>query len=290
VTVKIGIMFANGGRSAEPDHAIGLAQAAEAAGYDSLWAVQHVVIPIATGSRYPYSSAGTIPGGGAVAIPDPLVWLAYIASATSSIRLATGVLVLPQQSALVVAKQAATLDRLSGGRLTLGVGAGWLREEFDALGVAFEGRGHLLDEQIEVLRAAWSHGSAQFEGSRIRFDEVAIEPKPAQASIPIVVGGHTPAAVRRAARLGDGFFPLAKRGDELKMIIEQLRRWMDQAGRPWSSVEITADAPRDAAQADRIHSLGVHRVLVNAPAVPLDGLDDALRHQIEMVKTRMAGP
>src|ERR1700733_23669 len=172
MTVKIGIMFANGGRSAEPDHAIGLAQAAEAAGYESLWAVQHVVIPIATSSRYPYSSGGAIPGGSGVAIPDPLVWLAYIASATTRIGLATGVLVLPQQPALVVAKQAATLDRLSGGRLTLGVGAGWLRQEFDALGMAFEGLGHLLDEQIEVLRAAWSPGKALFEETSIPFAEV----------------------------------------------------------------------------------------------------------------------
>jgi alkanesulfonate monooxygenase SsuD/methylene tetrahydromethanopterin reductase-like flavin-dependent oxidoreductase (luciferase family) len=112
----------------------------------------------------------------------------------------------------------------------VGVWAGWLREEFDALGVSFEGRGRLLDEQIAVLRAAWLPGNARFEGNSIRFAEVAVEPKPVQGSIPIVVGGHTPSAVRRAARLGDGFFPLAKRGDDLKEVTEQLRRQIDDAG------------------------------------------------------------
>ena len=150
--MKFGVMFVNGDRGAGPEHAAALAIAAESGGFESLWAVQHVVMPVNHRSRYPYSSAGTVPGGVAVAIPDPLVWLSFVAAITTKIRLATGVLVLPQQHALVVAKQAASLDRLSGGRLMLGVGAGWLREEFEVLGARFDGRGALMDEQIAVMR------------------------------------------------------------------------------------------------------------------------------------------
>jgi probable F420-dependent oxidoreductase len=283
MAIKIGIMFSNGAHSAEPEHATLLARASEALGFESLWAVQHVAIPVASQSRYPYSSAGAIPGGAFVAIPDPLVWLSFVAAATSSIRLATGILVLPQQPALVVAKQAATLDRLSGGRLMLGVGAGWLKEEFEALGVPFEGRGKLLDEQIEVLRAAWSEGSASYHGERIDFDEIAVEPKPLQTSIPIVIGGHTPAAVSRAVRLGDEFFPLAKRGEQLQQIVQELRQSAEQADRDPASIAITADAPRTNKDADAILALGVDRVVINAPNVSIDHLEHELERSHEEV-------
>ena len=161
--IDVGIMFANGARSAESDHALVLVQAAEHVGYESLWAVQHVVMPIGHASRYPYSDAGTVPGGTSVAIPDPLVWLAWAGALTSSIALATGVVVLPQQHPLVVAKQVATLDRLTGGRVILGVGAGWLREEFAALDSDFDMRGARMDEAIEVKRRAWVPGPCYFQ-------------------------------------------------------------------------------------------------------------------------------
>jgi len=269
-------MFANGARGAEPEHALALACAAEEAGYESLWAVQHVVMPIDHASRYPYSTEGTVPGGAQIAIPDPFVWLAFVAASTDSIRLATGVVVAPQQHALVLAKQAATLDRLSGGRLILGVGAGWLREEFDALDAPFDGRGALLDEQIQVMRSAWSAPSVSHTGPRMSFDRVAVEPKPSQASIPIVIGGHTAAAVRRAGRIGNGFFPLAARGADLVALVRTMRDAATAAGRDSATVEVTADAPRNAEQASIILELGVTRVVINAPDVPAGELTDAL--------------
>jgi probable F420-dependent oxidoreductase len=288
MTIKVGVMFANGGRSAEPQHAIELARGAEAAGYESLWAVQHVVMPIAHASRYPYSAEGTVPGGARVAIPDPFVWLGFAAAITSTIRLATGVVIAPQQHALVLAKQAATLDRLSGGRLMLGVGAGWLREEFEALAAPFDGRGALLDEQIDVLRAAWTDEAVTHVGPRMSFTRLAVEPKPARGTIPIVVGGHTAAAVRRAGRTGDGFFPLAARGPDLARLITAMREIATDHGRDAADIEVTADAPRTAEQAIVINELSVDRVVLNAPDVPTDMLGAALAAKLDAVHRMLA--
>jgi probable F420-dependent oxidoreductase len=286
--VHVGVMFANGGRGSEPEHATRLAVEAEALGYESLWAVQHVVMPFRHASQYPYASEGTVPGGAAVAIPDPLVWLGYVAAATSRIRLATGVLVLPQQHALVIAKQVATLDRLSGGRCLLGVGAGWLREEFEALGADFGGRGALLDEQIQVMRAAWADGVVSHSGPRMHFEELAVEPKPVRSDIPIVIGGHTDAAVRRAARLGDGFFPLGRRSAELAILMRSLAAALQDAGRPARSVEVTTDAPRNVEQARTLKELGVARVVVNAPNVAVAEIRSTLESRLVAVHDLMA--
>jgi probable F420-dependent oxidoreductase len=272
-------MFANGARAAEPDHALAVATAAEALGFDSLWAVQHVAIPAANQSPYPFSDNGTVPGGASVAVPDPLVWLAWVGAATTTIRLATDVLILPQQHPLVVAKQVATLDRLTGGRVILGVGAGWLRDEFDALGAGFDRRGARMDEAIAVLRQAWAPGASDHYGDEIRFDSVHIEPKPA-STIPIVVGGHSAAAARRAGRLADGFFPLECQGDHLRRLAVIMRQAADEAGRDPDRVEITVDAPSDAAEADAQAEVGVARVVVNAPDVPTAAVYDALAQRL----------
>lgn len=261
--MKIGLMFANGAAACEPGRATELAQQAESLGFESLWAVQHIAVPVRYASRYPYSEKGTIPGGNDVAIPDPLIWLSYVAARTRTIKLATGVLVLPQQHPLVVAKQIATLDRLSGGRMIVGLGAGWLEEEFRAVGQDFASRGRRLEEGIEVLRASWAEKPVAFHGETLDFEEVLVAPKPAQDRIPIYLGGHTERAVRRAARIADGFFPLAVRGEQLRSLIGVLRATASQEGR---QVEVTAEAPRDAAEARVIRDLGVERVLAYAPA------------------------
>lgn len=167
------------------------------------------------------------------------------------------------------------------------MGPGWLREEFDALDVDFDGRGALRDEQIAVLRAAWRDAVVEHAGPRMRFGPVVVEPKPA-STIPIVVGGHTRAAVRRAARLGDGFFPLAARGDDLVTLVEALHRLTAEAGRAVSDIEITADAPRTVEQAATVIELGVARVLLNAPAVPTERLGDALAERRDAVEALLA--
>ena len=136
--MKFGLRYCNTGRYTDPARAIELLQAAEAAGFESAWTVEHTVIPRGYQSAYPYTSDGRLPGGeGDFLLPDPLIWMSYVAAATSRIKLATGILILPQRNPLVLAKEVATLDRLSGGRVDLGIGVGWLHEEFDALGIPF---------------------------------------------------------------------------------------------------------------------------------------------------------
>jgi probable F420-dependent oxidoreductase len=283
----VGVMFANGARGADPEHALALARAAESAGCESLWAVQHVVMPVSHESVYPYSDGGTVPGGTSIAIPDPLVWLAWVGAHTERILLGTGVLVLPQQHPLVVAKQVATLDRLVGGRVVLGVGAGWLREEYAALDAEFDRRGGRMDEAIAVLRAAWAPGPCDFHGDHIDIDPVHVEPKPARP-VPIVIGGHSVAAARRAGRLADGFFPLSCQGSGLERLVTAVREAAAAAGRDPGSVEITAEAPRSAADADTQARLGVGRIVVNAPHRPTADLDGALHELVASVRERAA--
>jgi probable F420-dependent oxidoreductase len=145
---------------------------------------------------------------GDVSLADPLLHLAYAASITTRIKLGTAVMILPQRSPLYVAKEVARLDRLSGGRMPLGIGSGWLAEEFGALQLDWKKRGLMTDEAIQSLRALWRENLSTFNGKYFNFAAVRSFPKPVQAGgVPILVGGHSPAAVRRAAKLGDGFFP-----------------------------------------------------------------------------------
>src|SRR5688572_12792461 len=204
--MKFGIVFANTGHAATPEGAAALGQIAEEAGFDSLWTVEHVIVPAGYESQYPYSPTGKMPGNEDNPIPDPLVWLTWVAAHTKTIKLATGILILPQRNPIVLAKEVATLDVLSGGRVLLGVGVGWLREEFDAIGVNFDDRGPITDEYVAAIRTLWQDEEATFTGRWTSFERAKMYPKPAQAggAIPIHVGGHSKAAARRAGRLGDG--------------------------------------------------------------------------------------
>ena len=206
--MKFGLRYCNTGRYTDPVRAVELMQAGEAAGFESAWTVEHTVIPRGYQSAYPYTSDGRLPGGdGDFLLPDPLIWMAYVAAATSSIKLATGILILPQHNPVIVAKQVATLDHMSNGRILLGIGVGWLKEEFDAIGAAFENRGRRTDEYIAAMRELWSADAPNFSGRYVSFKDAFMRPKPVNRSVPIIIGGHTEAAARRAGRLGDGFFP-----------------------------------------------------------------------------------
>ena len=184
-----------------------VAAAADTAGFATFWSGEHVVMVDESASRYPYSDDGRIAVPAAADWIDPLIGLSFAAAATSTIRIATGVLLLPEHNPVLVAKQAATLDALSGGRLTLGVGVGWSREEFDALGVPFERRGARTKEYLEAIRTLWRDDVASFDGEFVHFDAVRVNPKPVRdRRIPIVVGGNSDAALRRVATWGDGWY------------------------------------------------------------------------------------
>jgi probable F420-dependent oxidoreductase len=258
--MKFGLRYASLGRYASGPAAVEVAQAAEAAGFDSIWTVEHVVVPHAYQSRYPYSPSGRMGAGlEDFPIPDPLIWLAYIASATRTLKLGTAILILPQRNPVVTAKALATLDTLAGGgRVLLGIGVGWLAEEFAALGVPFEDRGARTDEYVAAMRTLWTQERASFHGRFVNFDEVFCRPLP-PAPIPIIVGGDTKAAARRAGRLGDGYFPARGVPAEL---FEEMNRAARDAGRDPKAIEMTVSAPADLAEIENLATLGIARVAV----------------------------
>jgi probable F420-dependent oxidoreductase len=184
-----------------------VATAAEAAGFATLWAGEHVVMVDQSASRYPYAADGQIAVPSTADWLDPMVCLSFAAAATSTIGVATGVLLLPEHNPVIVAKQAASLDRLSDGRLTLGVGIGWSREEFNALGVPFHRRGARTREYVAAMRAIWRDDVASFDGEFVRFDRIRVNPKPVRdTGIPVVLGGNSDAALRRVAAWADGWY------------------------------------------------------------------------------------
>jgi probable F420-dependent oxidoreductase len=278
--MQFGVAFANIGSFVQPDQAVRLAQTAEATGFESIWTVDHVVVPGGYRSAYPYDPSGRLPSGEGTVFPDPLIWLAYVAAATSTLRLGTGILIVPQRNPLVLAKELATLDHLSGGRMMLGAGIGWLEEEFEALGVPFAGRAHRTEEAIAAMRALWSDEEASFEGTTVSFHRCFLRPQPVGGTIPVHVGGHSEAAARRAGRIGDGFFPLGVSPDELTPLIDIIRQSAMEAGRDPTSVEVTiqgtATRSEEAlAEAAMLQELGVSRVLIPAVLFGAD-LDESL--------------
>jgi probable F420-dependent oxidoreductase len=276
--MKFGIGFANTGPFGLPEHGVNLARAAEASGFESLWTVEHVVVPEGYESAYPYATSGRMPGTEEMPIPDPLIWLTYIAAATERIRLATGIVILPQRHPIYLAKEIATLDVLSKGRAVLGVGIGWLKEEFDALGVPFAERAARTDEICGALRTLWSAGPQPFEGRFYRWPAVHSNPKPVQpGGPPIVIGGHTKASARRAARIGNGWFPARFDRAESAPLIRELRDECARIGRDPAEVEITTVLARHDLDAVReAEDLGVGRLLIPPPAWDMDGVRKGL--------------
>jgi len=240
--VKFTLHFGN---NTFPDlaSAVRMVKAAEAAGFDSVIAVDHVVFPHKYTSVYPYAPDGRLPGGPGGALPDPLIWMAAMAAVTTTLRFMTGVIILPLRNPLVLAKQVATLDHMSGGRIELGIGVGWLKEEFKAVGVPFDKRGKRSDEYIAAMRTLWAEDGASFAGEFVKFDEVSSNPKPVRGRVPIVIGGHSEAAARRAGRLGDGFFPSIGSQVDTVPLFDVVRRTAEAAGRDPKSIEIMAGCP-----------------------------------------------
>jgi probable F420-dependent oxidoreductase len=227
----------------DAERATRLARLAEAAGFDTVFAVDHVLLPDHYQSTYPYAASGRLPGDRTAPMPDPLVWMAFAAAATTTLRLQTGVVILPLRDPCVLAKQVATLDFMSGGRIDLGIGVGWLREEFEALGVPFGKRGRMADEYIGAMRVLWREDGAAFAGEFVRFAGVSCNPKPPRRSVPIIIGGHSEAAAKRAGRLGDGFFPSIGAQVDTMPLLDLVRRTAEAAGRDPAAIEIIAGCP-----------------------------------------------
>jgi len=274
--VKFGLMFINSGPFSNPDLLAHLATTAENCGFESLWTVEHVVIPKGFQSPYPYSKDGKIPGGEDVAIPDPLLPLSYIAAVTKKIKLATGVMILPQRHPIYVAKEMATLDVLSRGRTILGIGSGWLKEEFEALGLDFHARGARTDEAIQAMRALWRDNQASFHGKHFNFGPVLSYPKPVQPGVPVHIGGHSPAAAKRAGRLGDGFFPAISDPAKLTELFGIMRDAATKAGRDPKVIELSCGGRAKADAVKPLQDLGISRLILPPPGFDKDALSRGL--------------
>jgi probable F420-dependent oxidoreductase len=276
--MKFGLMYANAGPFAYPEMLTHLARTAERVGVESIWTVEHVVIPVGYESRYPYDPSGKIPAPEQMPMPDPLIALAYAAAVTEKLRLATGILILPQRHPLYVAKEVATLDVLSHGRAILGIGVGWLAEEFQALGIPFEERAARTAESVRAIRSLWKDEPEPFHGKFYRWEKLESHPKPQQKpGVPIVVGGHTELAARRAARYGDGFFPGV--ADEAKLVglLSIMRDECKKLGRNPAEIEVTSGrAAPDKDAVRRLEDLGVSRFMVPPPAFDPEGVTQGL--------------
>jgi len=281
--VKFGLRYCNIGPLSQREPALELARFAEEAGFESLWTIEHVVIPAGYQSKYPYSEAGRFGWPEDLDYPDPIMWLAVLAGATSRINLGSAVMILPQRNPVVLAKEIATFDMMSGGRALLGVGVGWLEEEFASIGVPFDERGPRTDEAIEVLRTLWRDDEASFEGRFTQLDRALMFPKPTQRiggspAVPIIIGGHSKLAARRAGRLGDGFFPARATPDDLGPLLHEVERAAADAGRSLADIEVTAGSAFELDTAKRFEQMGADRVMcpLMLPGLISD-LDDAKR-------------
>lgn len=239
---------------------------ADGLGFESLVVVEHTVVVSRYESTYPYDDSGRMDLADDCPLPDPLDLLAFLAARTTRIRLATGVLVLPNHHPVPLAKRAATVDVLSGGRLRLCVGMGWMREEVEACGVDFGTRGRRGDEQIDVLRALWADGPASHDGEFFRFERAMCHPKPVQpGGIPIHIGGHSTAAARRAGRRGDGLQPLGVRDDVLRRLVDVMRAEATAAGRDPDRLELTlghSTAKITPETVEKLRARGADRILL----------------------------
>ena len=272
LALKVAVFVPIGdGVTADPDWMVSFAEHLELSGFESIIVAEHTVMLTQYESVYPYDSSGRVGLSADSPIPDPLDLLAFLAGSTSRLRLATGVLVLPNHHPVVLAKRAATVDVLSGGRLRLCVGVGWLREELEACGVEFDSRGRRADEQLAVLRTLWADRpqGASYHGEFYDFDHVMSYPKPAAGErLPVHIGGHSRAAARRAGRFGDGFQPLGVTGPKLAALITLMREEASAAGRDPAALEVSLGhlvTKIDAERAAGLIDQGADRVVLAMP-------------------------
>jgi probable F420-dependent oxidoreductase len=258
------------GVTADPAWMRSFVRHVEACGFDEIVAVEHTVLASAYESVYPYDPSGRVELSSDCPVPDPLDLLMFSAAQTTGLGLATGVLVLPNHQPVVLAKRVATVDALSGGRLRLCVGVGWLREEIEACGAPYGSRGRRADEQIQVMRMLWADEPATHHGEFFTFANVTCYPKPAQRRLPIHIGGHSVAAAKRAGRLGDGFQPLGVAGRQLSQLVAVMREEAERAGRDPEALELSLGhmvAKVDMDRAAKLTELGASRVVLAMPAV-----------------------
>ncbi len=262
-TLKFGITGMSGGVASYPEALVTISQAAEAAGFDSIWAGEHIILPDSS-TRMPPTYR----------LLNPLLALTYMAAHTKTIKLGTGVLLLPQHEPLLLAKELATLDVLSGGRLMVGIGVGWSEEEYQALGISYNDRGARADEYLAAMRVLWTEDKPVYHGKYVSFQGVEAHPHPIQQPHPpIITGGRAPAVIRRTIEQANGWYGYAYDLDEAAVAISQIREAAKRYHRPASlgelEISIAPRIPIDKETAQRFADLGVHRLIF----IPQPGKD-----------------
>lgn len=277
IPVNIGVQSAS--------QMVGMAQLAESSGYESVWTFEHVMVPVDYASRYPYNASGKMGTEPEMNFVDPLLALTAVASATSTIRLGTGVNILSQVNPLYMAKQAASLDFLSDGRFMLGVGIGWLREEFDALGVPFERRGARFDDYLVAMKKVWSGDVVEHESDFISWHGFKSYPLPTQSHLPVVIGGAKGKIYQRIAQHGDGWFAPIGDPTELSSALEELKTACDVESRDFNEIEITCMWPGQGGQeaVQALADVGVSRLVVPVMALGPDPVEGITRLAEEVI-------
>ena len=271
--MKFGLFFANAGPFSIPDTFEALCRNADETGFESLWTVEHVVVPVGYESPYPYSPTGKMPGPENSPISDPLVALGYAAALTKRIRLATGIVILPQRQAALVAKQAAEVAVLSEGRFRLGIGVGWNAVEYEALGESFRNRGRRVEEQIALMRALWGESVISFEGEFHSVVKAGINPRPPGGNIPLWIGGMSDVVQDRVGRLADGWFPQYRDPADLAAGLERVHTAAEAAGRDPASIGIEGRVSVAAEGVEAAAELGHRWVEAGATHVSVNTMD-----------------
>ena len=279
--MKIGGIVPLGVGNGQPEFLEALGPGLERRGFESLWIPEHVVLfDEHEKSTYPYTPDGKIPLPADSGVMDPFPALSFVAAGTGELRLGTGICIAAQRNPLYTARYVADLDILSGGRAEFGVGLGWLREEYEALGVPWEGRGSRTDEYLQVMHSLWTDDVSSYDGELYKLPPCRAYPKPVQRPHPPVhIGGDSDAALSRVARHGQGWFGMGQTPDVLPERLERLEAALEREGRTRTDVEVSISPPPgscDAEMARGFEELGVDRLIIVLFAPSLDALDHVL--------------
>ncbi len=267
--MKIGLIPVNVGVSCV-DQMVGLAQLAESCGYESVWTFEHVIVPVDYASKYPYSDNGKMGAAPDTNFIDPLIALSHVAAHTKTLKLGTGVNILPQTNPLTLAKQAASLDFVSEHRLLLGLGIGWLQEEFKAMGVPFAKRGARFDDYVEAMRKVWSGDVVDHTSEHI--DWQGFQSYPAAKELALVIGGDKGKAFERTAKYAQGWFAPTTDADQLKQGVARLAAACETQNRSCSDIEVTCmwTGQGGTEAIEKLASAGAQRLLVPLQALGAD--------------------
>lgn len=291
--MRVGIHVPVFGPLANADNIIAVARRVEALGFDSVWSSDHVVMPARVESRYPYSATGQFLVPPDSTWFDPLIALAAVASVTARVRLGTSVVIVPYRNPIVLAKMVSSLDCVCHGRLILGCGAGWLKEEFDALGVPHRERGGRMDEALDIMRILWRDGAGTFNGRFYRFTDMHLNPKPVQKpGPPCWIGGSSDAALRRVLRRGDGWHPTRVTPEDFRARLAVLRDMAAREGRDLGRIALcpktSYDRCRDLETFMAFKQAGATDILIDFLTDKLDdlyrGLDAMARDILPRVR------